>query len=303
MLSRRRDKSKDPDDPFNLRRFTREQASCFHKALCEIRKGRKSSCWMWYVIPTPPYFVNGVEMGSFTNKLYALRGECEAHAYLTFERDGVSLRRNYLEMMQAVRDQLRVGIPATSLMGMRDEPKLVSSVKFFERCTRTAGDDIHAVCIEVLKLLRTTPVPETHSFFHRGRAFRQRKGSTIEALSRSPSPSQDNGRPRSVRVERTPSDITVVRPRSVSIGNGMRAVTRPSLDVTPLRRGKVSPRPELKTATIQVSSPRSPRSPSPKLGDDCQPVRPRWGARLATTTARPLAPKVRCRSPRTLLGT
>eukprot|EP00292_Cryptomonas_paramecium_P025792 CAMPEP_0113724624 /NCGR_PEP_ID=MMETSP0038_2-20120614/39202_1 /TAXON_ID=2898 /ORGANISM="Cryptomonas paramecium" /LENGTH=71 /DNA_ID=CAMNT_0000654585 /DNA_START=101 /DNA_END=313 /DNA_ORIENTATION=+ /assembly_acc=CAM_ASM_000170 len=70
---------------------------------------------MWYVIPTPPFVVNGEERGSWTNQEYALRdlpphrlqGFRAARAYLAFpESGGVSLRRNYLEMMLAIAEQL-----------------------------------------------------------------------------------------------------------------------------------------------------------------------------------------------------
>jgi len=145
-------------DPFNLRRYTKHQAVCFDKALGEIRRGRKSSCWMWYVIPTPPFVKDGVELGSAKNRHYSLRGEGEARAYLAFEADGVSLRRNYLEILAAVRDQLVGGVSAAALMGVLDAPKLVSSVLLFERLSRVVCDDeLHTVCREVLQLLGTEP--------------------------------------------------------------------------------------------------------------------------------------------------
>lgn len=40
-----------------LQRFVDAQRESFAKALLEIQKGRKSSCWMWFIIPTPPHIV------------------------------------------------------------------------------------------------------------------------------------------------------------------------------------------------------------------------------------------------------
>jgi uncharacterized protein (DUF1810 family) len=116
-----------------LKRFTDMQKAVYNKALSEIRAGRKSSCWMWYVIPTPPHIVNRVERGSSINRRYALRSDDEVRAYLRYvdPETGIDLRSNYLEIMMAVRDQLRTGKKASSLMGTMDEPKLKSSVKLF----------------------------------------------------------------------------------------------------------------------------------------------------------------------------
>lgn len=137
-----------------LRRFTVPQKTAYARALREITAGKKESCWMWFIIPTPPYVVKGVEMGSSRNKHYALRDEEEALAYLAFEADGVSLRNNYLGIMTAVRDKLSAGIRVSSLVGPIDEPKLRSSAKFFERVTRRNGDDeVNTVTKDVLRLL------------------------------------------------------------------------------------------------------------------------------------------------------
>lgn len=155
-----------PNDPFNLRRFTKEQAFRYQKALAEIRRGRKTSCWMWFIIPTPPYYINGVEMGSALNKKYALRSESEAMAYLVFCADGVDLGRNYFEILGAVRDQLRTGKTATDLLGEVDEPKLVSSVRFFDKLGRCSGDtSLSKLCSEVLTVMRKSTCPREEPLF------------------------------------------------------------------------------------------------------------------------------------------
>lgn len=109
---------------------------------------------MWFVIPTPPYVVNGVEKGSCNNRKFALRSAEEARAYLEFEADGVNLRSNYLEIMSAVRDQLRAGKQAIALMGSLDAPKLRSSAKLFEKVARETADlELHEVMTEMMELL------------------------------------------------------------------------------------------------------------------------------------------------------
>lgn len=141
-----------------LQRFTEAQRTAFPRALREIRAGQKTSCWMWFVIPTPPYVVNGIEKGSCNNRKFALRGDQEVRNYLSFEADGVSLRSNYLEIMSAVRDQLRNGKQAIALMGSLDEPKLRSSVRLFEKAAREIADlEVLEVLLEVVELLGLEP--------------------------------------------------------------------------------------------------------------------------------------------------
>jgi len=79
-------------------------------------------------------------------------------AYLSFEADGVDLRRNYLEIMEAIRDQLRSGKQAAGLLGHLDEPKLRSSARLFERITNMMRDEeLNSVLLEVLELLQIEP--------------------------------------------------------------------------------------------------------------------------------------------------
>eukprot|EP00747_Dinoflagellata_sp_TGD_P206751 gnl/TRDRNA2_/TRDRNA2_80422_c0_seq1.p1 gnl/TRDRNA2_/TRDRNA2_80422_c0~~gnl/TRDRNA2_/TRDRNA2_80422_c0_seq1.p1 ORF type:complete len:389 (+),score=67.57 gnl/TRDRNA2_/TRDRNA2_80422_c0_seq1:139-1167(+) len=145
--------------PVGLRRFTERQKMLFPRALREIQDGKKQSCWMWFVIPTPPFIVNGVEQGSATNRKYALRSDDEAREYLAFQADGVNLRSNYLTIMIALQEQLAAGKKAVHIIGCLDEPKLRSSVRYFERITRDTSDtELHDVVREVLRLLKEEPV-------------------------------------------------------------------------------------------------------------------------------------------------
>ena len=64
-------------DPFNLERFVTAQASCYERVVAELRRGHKSSHWMWFIFPQI------VGLGrSPTAQFYALASLDEARAYL-----------------------------------------------------------------------------------------------------------------------------------------------------------------------------------------------------------------------------
>eukprot|EP00927_Polykrikos_kofoidii_P065829 TRINITY_DN61547_c0_g1_i1.p1 TRINITY_DN61547_c0_g1~~TRINITY_DN61547_c0_g1_i1.p1 ORF type:complete len:163 (+),score=20.24 TRINITY_DN61547_c0_g1_i1:58-546(+) len=142
------------DDGHELRRYTEQQCgNGFASALSEIRAGRKRSHWMWYIVPTPPFIVNGVEVGSKTNQHYALRSDDQARGFLAFEADGVNLRNNYLEIMNEIASQLQSGISPVMLLGEADVPKLNASAQYFQRIARGVGDEeVADVCTKVLRL-------------------------------------------------------------------------------------------------------------------------------------------------------
>lgn len=146
---------------------------------------------MWYVIPTPPFIVNGVEMGSQINKRYCIRDQEEAEAFLAFTANGVNLRSNYLAMMEAIREKLLAGISAIALVGSADEPKLVSSVRFFEKLTRMVNDEaLNDVCYEVLSLMRIHPDSDCDPLFPcESRPPRRRSPSPSRFASPTRSPS------------------------------------------------------------------------------------------------------------------
>merc|ERR1712083_39125 len=141
-----------PSDPFRLTRFTEEQKTYHRIALEELKAGRKSSCWSWYVLPTPPFIVNGRHVGSSTNSFFALASDEETRAYMRFARDGVDLRRNYIEIMGVIGDQLAAGVSAVRLLGM-DAKRLAASVAHFERISEEMDNEMHSACARVVKLL------------------------------------------------------------------------------------------------------------------------------------------------------
>lgn len=147
------------DDPYNLRRFTKKQKTHFQQALHEVQVGRKKGHWIWYMIPTPPFLREGVELGSPRNQSFSLRSDGEVVAYLQFESHGVNLRNNYFEIMSAVRDQLRKGRSARSIFGEGDTSKVVNSATLFERVTREGVDDpeLNMILAEILQQIEESP--------------------------------------------------------------------------------------------------------------------------------------------------
>src|SRR5450755_2383876 len=110
----------------SLQRFHEAQASSsagYDTALAEIRRGRKTSHWIWYIFPQ----LDGLGRSS-TARTYALRDLAEACAYL---RDPL-LRARYEEIAGAVSDQLARGRALEALMGSStDALKLASSLTLF----------------------------------------------------------------------------------------------------------------------------------------------------------------------------
>ena len=96
-----------------LQRFHEAQAdphAGYATALAEIRRGRKTSHWIWYIFPQ----LAGLGRSATAEK-YAIRDLAEACDYL---RDPL-LRAHYEEITAAVSNQLALGLALAELMGSR----------------------------------------------------------------------------------------------------------------------------------------------------------------------------------------
>lgn len=161
------DGSTDPHNIYN--RFVMNQKHEFSIAYTEICEGYKRSCWLWFIFPTAPYIVDGIERGSSMNKYYALRGDASVKAYLQWnnhdekgddkdviddEESGViDLRRNYIRITKAVEDQLMRGNTMDNLFGPLDSVKAISSLKLFSRVGSDMKDfELSDACDSVLRL-------------------------------------------------------------------------------------------------------------------------------------------------------
>jgi uncharacterized protein (DUF1810 family) len=111
------------DDTDRLQRFVDAQAGgTYERALGELRAGRKTTHWMWFVLPQ----VAGLGRSS-TAQHYALRGLDEARAYLAHPVLGPRLR----QCAEALAGSAS-GDPV-AVMGPVDAIKLRSSMTLFAR--------------------------------------------------------------------------------------------------------------------------------------------------------------------------
>ena len=119
-------------------RFTSAQDSTsagFESALREIRGGRKTGHWIWYVLPQ----LSGLG-ASEMSRTFALRDAADAADYV---RDS-GLGPRLLTIVAAIAEQLatRPGLSVATLMGSEiDARKLVSSLTLFERVAAGALAD------------------------------------------------------------------------------------------------------------------------------------------------------------------
>ncbi|WIB31995.1 DUF1810 domain-containing protein [Curtobacterium sp. MCSS17_005] len=116
------------DDPFDLDRFVRAQQGVHDVALDELRRGRKSSHWMWFVFPQ----LAGLGR-SATAVRYAITGVDEARAYLAHPVLGPRL----LTAADVAHDA--PARSADTLLGGIDAVKLRSSMTLFARIAATPG--------------------------------------------------------------------------------------------------------------------------------------------------------------------
>ena len=112
------------DDPYDLQRFVAAQnaGGTFERAVAELRAGRKTSHWMWFVFPQ----IAGLGQ-SPTSRHYAISSLDEARAYLD---DPVLGRR--LRECAAILANL-TGRSAEQIFGGVDAMKLRSSMTLFQR--------------------------------------------------------------------------------------------------------------------------------------------------------------------------
>lgn len=119
---------------YNLERFHDAQDRCYQIALEEVRKGYKSSHWIWYIFPQ----IKG--LGSSPNAIYyGISGLDEARAYLADETLGPRLKEITAELLRHSDRNIH------SILGGIDSLKLKSSMTLFDLVSR---NDIFA---EVLK--------------------------------------------------------------------------------------------------------------------------------------------------------
>jgi uncharacterized protein (DUF1810 family) len=116
------------DDPYNLERFVAAQnaGGTYDRALEELRRGHKTSHWMWFVFPQ----IAGLGQSQMS-RTYAIGSLDDARAYLQHPVLGPRL----LECAAAVASA-RAGT-AEQIFGGIDTQKLQSSMTLFLRADPT----------------------------------------------------------------------------------------------------------------------------------------------------------------------
>jgi uncharacterized protein (DUF1810 family) len=123
------------DDPYNLERFVAAQRGVIEQARAELRRGRKTGHWMWFIFPQ----IAGLGMSAMSQR-YAIGSLDEARAYLGHSMLGPRLRE-VCGIMLAVE-----GRTAGEIFGSPDDMKLRSSMTLFGHAARE-----NAVFLDVIR--------------------------------------------------------------------------------------------------------------------------------------------------------
>lgn len=110
----------DPNDPFDLKRFTRSQEDIYDNVLAQLKNGRKRSHWMWYIFPQ----IDGLGF-SPTTRYYSIKSKEEAQDYLHHPILGPRLRECAMILLETE------GLSASVIFGFPDNMKLKSSMTLF----------------------------------------------------------------------------------------------------------------------------------------------------------------------------
>jgi uncharacterized protein (DUF1810 family) len=107
-------------DAYNLNRFVNAQGPVFEQVLTELRRGRKTSHWMWFVFPQ----IQGLG-SSPTAVRFAIASSAEAQAYLQHNILGPRL----IECSRIVLEMEGTGVD--EIFGYPDHLKFHSSMTLF----------------------------------------------------------------------------------------------------------------------------------------------------------------------------
>jgi uncharacterized protein (DUF1810 family) len=130
-----------------LERFVQAQEKSYAGALAELKAGRKTGHWIWWIFPQ----LRGLGT-SHNSTFYGLADEVEAKAYLQHPVLGA----RYRECVSIVHQHLSEGrVAPLSIMGSDiDVLKLQSSLKLFLKVSSTQDAMLQMQAKAVLKVLR-----------------------------------------------------------------------------------------------------------------------------------------------------
>lgn len=108
------------DDPFNLQRFVDAQAPVYDRVLAELRAGRKTTHWIWFIFPQAKGLGH-----SARSEFYGLASLDEARAYLAHPVLGPRLRE-CTDLVLSHGDE-----PLEQILGGVDAMKFLSCMEIF----------------------------------------------------------------------------------------------------------------------------------------------------------------------------
>ena len=109
-------------DPFDLERFVAAQRPVYGDVVEELRRGRKTSHWIWFIFPQ----VAGLGQSAMSQR-YAIGSLAEARAYLEHPILGPRLREAAALLLETP------GSTAEEILGSIDARKVRSSMTLFHR--------------------------------------------------------------------------------------------------------------------------------------------------------------------------
>jgi uncharacterized protein (DUF1810 family) len=110
----------------DLNRFIEAHEENFDRAFKEIKSGKKTSHWMWYIFPQ----LEGLGTSPMAKK-YAIRNLEHAELFINHPILGVNLIKISKELLKA-----KTSNP-TEIMGNPDDLKLKSCMTLFSHCRQT----------------------------------------------------------------------------------------------------------------------------------------------------------------------
>ena len=122
------------NDPYDLERFVEAQRSVYEQACAELRRGRKTGHWMWFIFPQ----IAGLGMSAMSQR-YAIRSLDEARAYLKHSTLGPRLRE-ICGIVNGIE-----GRTAEEIFGWPDDMKLRSSMTLFAHATEENAEFVEVI--------------------------------------------------------------------------------------------------------------------------------------------------------------
>ena len=123
------------NDPHDLQRFLNAQHGVHDTALAELRRGRKTTHWMWFVFPQ----VAGLGLSEMSRR-YAIASRAEARAYLDHPVLGARLVED-VAAVSAVQSR-----SAHEIFGSPDDRKFQSCLTLFEHVA--SAPDVFAAALD-----------------------------------------------------------------------------------------------------------------------------------------------------------